>query len=83
MGLLPPNEFQEKIEKEVNLERDVAKKIGRDIEMLIFNPVRTSLEEIYKTQISPPAQPTKITPQPELKEKPSLTKRDIYREPIE
>ena len=82
MGLLPPDEFQETIEKELNLEKEMAKKIGRDVEMLIFYPVRASLEEIYKTQISPPAPPTKIAPPPTIKQKPSPPK-DIYREPIE
>jgi len=74
MGLLPPNEFQETLERELNLEKEVAKGIGREIEMLIFYPVRTHLEEIYKIEIAQPARPTKVTPPP---------RTDIYREPIE
>jgi hypothetical protein len=83
MGLLPPNEFQEMIERELNLEKEVAKNIKREIEMFIFYPVRTHLEEIYKIEIAPPARATKITPPPKAEEKPSPPKTDIYREPIE
>jgi hypothetical protein len=83
MGLLPVNEFQETIEKELKLEKEVAKGINREVEMLIFYPVKNQLEEIYKVEIAPPARPTKITPPPTLEEKPSPPKRDIYREPIE
>jgi hypothetical protein len=84
MGLLPPNEFQETIERELNLEKEVAKSVRREVEMLIFYPVRTHLEEIYKIEIAPLARPTKITPPPRPEEKPPIPqKRDIYREPIE
>jgi hypothetical protein len=79
MGLLPPNEFEEILEKEVGIEKEVAKSIRREVEMLIFYPVRNRLEEIYKVEIAPPA---KITPPPKFEEKPSPP-RDIYREPIE
>jgi hypothetical protein len=83
MGLLPPNEFEEILEKEVGIEKEVAKGIRREVEMLIFYPVRNRLEEIYKVEIAPPAKPTKITPPPKFEEKPSPPQRDIYREPIE
>jgi hypothetical protein len=82
IGLLPPNEFEEILEKEVGIEKEVAKNIRRDVEMLIFYPVRKQLEEIYKIEISPPAKP-KITPPPTFEERPIPPKRDIYREPIE
>jgi hypothetical protein len=83
MGLLPPNEFEETLEKEVGIEKEVAKGIRREVEMLIFYPVRTRLEEIYKVEIAPPARATKITPPPRPEEKPSPPKTDIYRESIE
>jgi hypothetical protein len=83
MGLLPPNEFEEILEKEVGIEKEVAKSIRRDVEMLIFYPVKKQLEEIYKIEIVPPARPIKITPPTTLERKPSPPKRDIYREPIE
>jgi hypothetical protein len=83
MGLLPPSEFEETLEKEVGIEKEVAKGVRREVEMLIFYPVRTRLEEIYKIEIVPPARATKITPPPKPGEKPSPPRTDIYREPIE
>jgi hypothetical protein len=83
MGLLPPSEFEETLEKEVEIEKETAKSIRREVEMLIFYPVRKQLEEIYKIEIAPPARPTKITPPPSFEKKPTPPKRDIYREPIE
>jgi hypothetical protein len=82
MGLLPPNEFEEILEKEVGIKKETAKSIKREVEMLIFYPVRNRLEEIYKIEIAPPAGPARITPPPKFEEKPSPP-RDIYREPIE
>ena len=82
VGVLPPEELQEILEKEVKLEKEVAKKVSQEINRFIFYPVKSSLEELYKIEISPPAKPTGITPPPE--EKPSAPPRkDVYREPIE
>jgi hypothetical protein len=82
LGLLPPNEFQEILEKEIKLEREIAKKVAQEIYRFIFYPVKSSLGELYKIEIAAPAQPTKITPPPG--EKPKIPeKKDIYREPIE
>ena len=82
VGVLPPEEFQEVLEKELKLEKEVAKKVSQEINRFIFYPVKSSLEELYKIEIAPPAKPTKITPPPE--EKPSAPPRkDVYREPIE
>jgi hypothetical protein len=82
MGLLPPSEFEETLEREVGIEKKAAKGINREVEMLIFYPVRKQLEEIYKIGISPSTKP-KITPPPTFEKKPTPQKRDIYREPIE
>jgi hypothetical protein len=81
LGLLPPNEFQEILEKEIKLEREIAKRVAQEIHRFIFYPVKSSLEELYKIEIAPPAQP-KITPPPGEKPTPP-PQRDIYREPIE
>ena len=82
VGVLPPEEFQETLEKELKLEKDVVKNVAREINRFIFYPVKSSLEELYKIEIAPPAKPTGITPPPE--EKPSAPPRkDVYREPIE
>jgi hypothetical protein len=80
LGLLPPNEFQETLEREVKLEREKAKKVAQEIYRFVFYPVKSSLEELYKIKIPAPAQP-KITP---IEEKPKIQEKiDIYREPIE
>jgi len=82
LGILPPADFQETLEKELKLGKEVAKKVSQEINRFIFYPVKSSLEELYKIEIAPPAKPTGITPPPE--EKPSAPPRkDVYREPIE
>jgi len=82
VGVLPPEEFQGILEKELKLEKEVAKRVSQEINRFIFYPVKPPLEELYKIEISPPAKPTGITPPPE--EKPSVPqKEDVYREPVE
>jgi len=94
MGILPPAEFQETLEKELKLEKETAKKVAREINRLIFYPARTSLEELYKIEITPFAPPTpkavpveeKPVPPKEAPPKPAEEKpkkEDIYREPVE
>jgi len=82
VGVLPPDEFQTTLEKELNMEKEVAKKVAQEINRFIFYPVKPLLEELYKIEIAPPAKPTGITPPPE--EKPTAPSgKDVYREPIE
>jgi len=82
VGVLPPDDFQETLEKDLGIEKETAKKVTREINRFIFYPVKMSLEELYKKEIAPPAKPTTITPPPE--EKPPVpTKDDVYREPVE
>jgi len=82
LGILPPDEFQETLEKELKLKKDLAKKVAREINRFIFYPVKTSLEEIYKIPVVPPPAGLKVAPAPKEK---SVTppEKDIYREPIE
>lgn len=81
-GILPPTDFQKTLETELKLEPETAKKVTREINQLIFYPVKTDLEELYKVEITPPAKPTKITPP--LEEKPPAPSgKDVYRETIE
>ena len=88
LGVLPPDEFQETLEKEMGLEKDIAKKVAQEINRFIFYPVNPLLEELYKIEIAPPAKPTKITPPPEATAPPeeipkAPPREDVYREPIE
>jgi len=81
LGVLPPDEFQEILEKELKLKKEEAKKVSQEINRFIFYPVKSSLEELYKIEIVPPAKP-KVAPPP--KEKPPTPPgEDIYREAIE
>jgi len=82
MGILPPNEFRETLEKELGLEKEAAKGIAIDTEKDIFYPVKAELENLYKIEIAPPARPTGITPPPPEKP-PTASKTDVYREPVE
>lgn len=91
LGILPPEEFQETLEKELKLEKDVAKKVAQEISNFIFYPVKSSLEELYKKEITPSTSPTVVPPTvkssetvPLSEEKPvPPSAKDIYREPIE
>ncbi len=88
VGILPPEDLQKELEKEVGLKKEVAKKVAQEINRYIFYPVKPALEELYKIEIAPPAKPTKITPPPEAtappeEEPPAPPTKDVYREPIE
>lgn len=96
LGLLPPDEFQASLEKELGLEKTLARKISQEINRFIFFPVKQSLAEIYKIGLEqapskseipqPPATPVGSAapePNPELPKKPRASKADSYREPLE
>ena len=84
LGLLPPNELQDVLEKELSLEKGKAEQIASEISRFIFLPIKNSLEALYKIEIKPGLKP-KITPLPsktaQAKRKPK--KEDKYRELIE
>lgn len=86
-GLLPSEEFQETLEKELKIKKDVAKKVAQEINRFIFYPVKPALEQLYKMEISKSAESVeKIKPEREKleEEKTSLPpKKDVYREIIE
>ena len=93
MGLLPPNEFEETLVKDVKLEREVAKSIAREITRFVFFPVKELLSQIYEMEITPATvaqkavskvsseKPVSKIPAPERKEK--TKKADTYRESFE
>jgi hypothetical protein len=91
MGLLPPSKFAETLEKKVNLEREIALNITKNIEKVVFSSVKDELENLYGIKIAAevtekikevtPPEKEILPKKPE--EKPSPTKADIYREPIE
>ena len=71
MGLLSPDEFQETLETELELESEIAKKIAFQINRYIFRPVQESLRLLYEET------------KPKRKEKEKPKKKDTYRELIE
>lgn len=80
LGLLPPNELQDVLEKELNLEKAKAEQIASEISRFIFLPVKNSLEALYKIEIKAGLKP-KVFPLPSTEKR--LKKGDKYREPIE
>lgn len=76
MGLLPPEEFQEILETELELESEIAKKISFQIDRYVFRPVKEGLKLLYEEE-----KPEKEEVPEKEERKPK--KKDIYREPIE
>jgi len=79
LGILPPNEFREKLIKELEIEPEMEKKVFREIFRYIFFPVKRSLAELYKMEIALPGAMPEAAPE----EKEKAEGEDIYREPIE
>ena len=89
IGVLPPDEFQENIKKELKLKEEKAKSVAQETYRFIFYPVKPLLEEIYKIELKPAVGLKKTTAEKlgatprSKKESSALPKEDIYREPIE
>lgn len=87
LGLLPPDELQETLKKELRLKKDKAKKLARETYRMVFYPVKSSLEELYEMEIAPLAT-EKIEAPASSPKTPSSTpevtpSEDPYREPVE
>ena len=93
IGVLPPEDFQQALEKEVKLKKDAAKKIAQEINRFVFFPVKESLATLYKIESVSPAKltmpiqekmETKSAATEMEKETPSRQpEKDTYREAIE
>lgn len=86
VGILPPADLQGFLERELKLNQEMSKKVTQEINRFIFYPVKTSLEELYKIEIIPPAGvvPSIIKTALSEEERPEEPKKDdVYREPIE
>jgi len=53
LGLLPPDLFLDTLIEDLNIEKGVAQKISMEIEHYIFNPVKSELNKLYKTESAP------------------------------
>lgn len=80
-GLLAPDDFQEVLEKEIEIEAGTAKRVTTEIYRYVFYPVKESLEKLYRMEIAPLAK-MKVTPPPLERPVEPLRKDDVYREPI-
>lgn len=87
LGVLTPEDFQETLERELKLEKSVAKKVAQEINRFIFYPVRTELEKLYQTGVAVSAKSAEAVPievKPTEEKKPTEPgKADSYRESVE
>lgn len=81
LGLLPLNEFENVLEKELKIEKKKAGKIASEISRFVFLPVKKSLEALYGIEIKAGIEPITKTKTKTVPEK-KLKKEDRYRESI-
>lgn len=91
-GFLPPEDFQQALEKRAKLNKNVAREVAHEINRFIFFPVKESLAAIYKIgpapseekEFAPGAKPQPASPQPtvstpqteKLKTSPEVTAKE-------
>ncbi len=95
IGVLTPEDFQETLEKELTITKDIAKKVTQEINRFIFYPVRPALEQLYRVETASLGESLLTKPliktsenqqqKEELKEEapPTPSGSDTYRESIE
>ena len=81
LGLLPPNEFSDVLEKELKIEKGKAEQVSSEITRFVFLPVKKSLEALYQIKIKASSK-LKKGDQPEAEVK-KPKKKDVYREVLE
>jgi len=91
LGVLPLNDLQPILERELRLDKNSLKQIVWEINRFIFLAVKDDLEALYKIEITPaaPNQETisekeiKISSSPENSKIKRTRKKDTYRETVE
>ena len=78
LGLLPPSEFSDALEKELKIDKEVAEQITSGMTRFVFLPLKKSLEALYQAKIKATDQPASNQPKDQ---KPK--KIDKYKETIE
>lgn len=81
LGILPINELQGSLEKEIGLEQEVAKKVFYQISRFVFFPIKKQLAEIHNLEITSVDEEGSALS--EEKESSVSMQRDAYRESIE
>jgi ATP-dependent RNA circularization protein (DNA/RNA ligase family) len=79
MGFLAPNELQEVLTAELQINHEAAKEITREIGRIILYPVKASLQKIYGENNTPSESREKI----ETETIPKSSGPDDYRESVE
>jgi len=83
LGVLPPEEFQNTLEKELKLKKETAKEVFHEINRFIFFPVKESLAALYGKEIIPVAKPLNAPtrlPGPAASEKPNVKTKEKTEE---
>lgn len=86
MGLILPQEFSGVLETDVKLPKTLADAVARDINRLVFYPVKPALEQLHRMEIEVTAKivtpkPSEQSEEQEPEQKPHGD--DEYREPLE
>lgn len=85
-GLLPPENFEPSLKKEIGLNQNLAKEITQEINRFVFFPIKTTLNDLYKIEAEgnvvnqPNTESESVTTKPGEKK---ITKSDSYLESIE
>lgn len=85
MGLILPQEFSGVLETDIKLPKTLADAIARDINRLVFYPVKPALEQLHRMEIEVSAKivTPKPSEQPEEQKLPEEPRGDdTYREPL-
>lgn len=77
LGLLPLENLPNELDSVLTLEKDVIKKMNREVNRFIFFPIKTALKELYEQEDAEPRE-RKIQ-----EEFPKSRAKDKYREPAE
>jgi hypothetical protein len=77
LGILSPNDFSNTLKSELSIDESILEKIVREINRLIFYPVKPALEQLYGANAN---EPTAEIIRPRYKK---TSGEDKYREVIE
>ncbi len=77
MGLMLPSQFEEALQKELKLPKKIAEQINREINRLIFYPVKPALERLYQI----PKTEGERTATPKTPQEESIGARNESQEP--
>ncbi|KKQ67040.1 MAG: hypothetical protein A3F95_02245 [Candidatus Nealsonbacteria bacterium RIFCSPLOWO2_12_FULL_39_31] len=79
LGLLKPNELQDIISTDLNIEKKQASQIANEINNYIFLPVRKNLEQLYQIEMKPSAMVNTI---PTARKSAAMTEKNKSAEKI-